>query len=691
MIEPDILQSEAGELEGRAQVAKLSRRKRDGVTYTPDSIVTYLVEETLGRWFAEAKALCGYPRADDEALSPEALTAYVERLKAVRIIDPACGAGAFLIPALRRLLAERVAAAREIARKEGRQGAIDEALLIAEIRRDNIYGVDIDPAAVDNARLSLSLHAAQPGSPPPSLQHTIRVGNALVGEDFWTDRPRAPHDEARVRAFDWRAAFPEVWPHGQDGGFDVVLGNPPYVKLQNLIKVSPDVADWLTAPRGDDTYASAQSGNFDLYLPFIEKGLRLLAPGGRMGLIAPSQWPVNRSGEGLRSVIRSGRHLDRWLDFKAHQVFGDVVTYTSLQFFSRDPCEVVRIAAAPNGEMAGIDWSDAALAVPYASLPQSGEWLMASGAERALIERLARDCLRLDDPSLTRGIIVGIQTSADHVFHLARLGPDRYQGKPKGKGAAPYEVAIEDAIMKPLLSGAEAKRYATPDTGTYVLFPYARNDDGVMRLIPADEMQRRFPKAWAHLKRWERELRAREQNRFDHDAWYRFGRNQNIDKQDVAKLVVPRLVAHLKCSLDGEGRVCLDNVDVGGVLPAAGIPPAFLMAVLNGPVADVVFRAIAKPFQNDYRSANRQFIAPLPVPRASAEERDAIAARALRLQARWTQRRELLRRGDASAGVLADEDAAIAEEERALNDALFALYGLSADERRLVEKEYRGV
>jgi hypothetical protein len=88
-------------------------------------------------------------------------------------------------------------------------------------------------------------------------------------------------------------------------------------------------------------------------------------------------------------------------------------------------------------------------------VPEDGEWLMATGAERALIERLSRDCLRLDDPSLTNGIIVGIQTSADYIYHLERLGTDRYKCTPKDRGAVPYEVAIEDAIMKPLVSGSE--------------------------------------------------------------------------------------------------------------------------------------------------------------------------------------------------------------------------------------------
>lgn len=372
-----------------------------------------------------------------------------------------------------------------------------------------------------------------------------------------------------------------------------------------------------------------------------------------MAYIAPSLWAVNQYGEGLRSLVHRGRHLDRWLDFKSHQIFEEVITYTALQFYTREPRDAVRIAAAPSGEMADIDWSDLELAVPYNAIPETGEWLIATGAERALIERLSRDCLRLDDPSLTTAIFQGLITSADHIYHLQRLGTGRYKGTPKGKGAVPYEVELEDTIMKPLVSGPEAKRYEELETNTYLLFPYEPDARGVMRLIPAYEMARRFPRAWAHLLRWEQELRKRESSGFDDETWYRFGRNQSIDKQDIAKLIVPRLVQHMKCSFDPQGRFGLDNVDVGGILAAAETEPAFLMAMLNAPVCDYVFRIISKPFQNDYRSANKQFIAPLPIPNASLEARADTAAVARRLQQRWTDRRDLLQQAADRLSVLA--------------------------------------
>ena len=113
------LEYREGELEGRETVAKLSKRKRDGVYYTPEKVVNYLVEQTLEPWFDDAKATCGYPRPEEGAPTAAAVAAYVDRLKAIRIADPACGSGAFLISAFRRLLAERVAAAGDVERARG--------------------------------------------------------------------------------------------------------------------------------------------------------------------------------------------------------------------------------------------------------------------------------------------------------------------------------------------------------------------------------------------------------------------------------------------------------------------------------------------------------------------------------------------------------------------------------------------
>src|SRR5712691_9771982 len=107
----------------------------------------------------------------------------------------------------------------------------------------------------------------------------------------------------KKNAFDWQEAFPEVFEHG---GFDVVISNPPYVKLQNFRAAHEDMANFLREGRPGVVprpYISARTGNFDLYLPFIEKGISLLNEHGRLGYIAPSLWATNEYGEGLRSFV----------------------------------------------------------------------------------------------------------------------------------------------------------------------------------------------------------------------------------------------------------------------------------------------------------------------------------------------------------------------------------------------------
>lgn len=623
------LEYRAGELEGRESVAKLSKRKRDGVYYTPEWVVNLMVEQTLGPWFADAKAASGYPAAEDGAPDLVAGEAYLARLRAVRIVDPACGSGAFLISAFRRLLQERMAVDRDIERARGGEvaAAISEAPLIADILANNIYGVDINPASVEIAKLALWLHSARADGPLSSLDHTIRCGNSLVDHDFWAGRERLQDQIDRINSFDWEEAFPEIWPDDDaEGGFDIVLGNPPYVKLQNLMKVDPEVVAYLQANRSDDTYVSAQTGNTDLYLPFIEKGLRLLAPGGRMAYIAPSLWTVNQYGEGLRRLVRRTRQLDRWIDFKAHQIFDEAITYTALQFFTKEPRERMRIAVAPGGsaEAHDVDWSDEDLAVAYNAFSEDGEWLMATGVERALIDRLARDCLRLDDPSLTSGITVGIQTSADSIYHLDRIGAGRYRCAPKGLPA--YEVEIEDAIMNPLVSGGEAKRYEEPETNTYLLFPYERDVRGNMRLIPASEMERQYPSAWRYLRSWEAELRKRESAKMDGPEWWAYNYPKNLDKQDRQKLIVAQTVPAMRVCADTIADKYLNNVRVNGVLAARDADQAYLLGALNGPIVDFVFRRIGKPKQGGWFEANKQFIAPLPIPNVSLKDRADVAA-----------------------------------------------------------------
>ena len=306
--ELEILEAEADQ---RPSLNQASQRKRDGVYYTPEWVVERIVDGTLGPAFQALCRAAGWPENELDLPTVAAVDAYLARLRLFTVLDPACGSGAFLITVLRTLAAEwrRTWAVRaQVASPGDTFTPESEAALVARLLRENVFGIDINPASVEIAQLALWLHTARGDQALSSLDSTVIVGNTLVGPDFYAGAQLELYDAAareRVAAFDWRAAFPAV---AARGGFDAVVGNPPYVKLQNFRVAYPEVAEYLVRGRtGPAPFASTQTGNFDLYLPFIEQGLAMLNPSGRLGYIAPSLWTVNEYGAGLRALVGARR------------------------------------------------------------------------------------------------------------------------------------------------------------------------------------------------------------------------------------------------------------------------------------------------------------------------------------------------------------------------------------------------
>ena len=146
---------------------------------------------------------------------------------------------------------------------------------------------------------------------------------------------------------------------------------------------------------------------------------------------------------------------------------------------------------------------------------------------------------------------------------------------------------------------------------------------------------------------WAREAKRDQQNEiaaapFDDHEWYRFGRHQNLDKQDIRKLIVAQTVPNLRVCYDDSATMYLNNVRVNGIVPAEDTDPLFLLGVLNAPVADFVFRRIAKVKAGGFYEANKQFIAPLPIPSADAAQRSSVGERARRLELAHSKRRDVV-------------------------------------------------
>ena len=389
--------------EGRESLTELTKRKRDGVYYTPEWVTHYIVEETVGARLAEIRKELGFDKftdVTDEQISTHrqdkrkdkvvseyeaALHKYSDRMDELKVVDPACGSGAFLIQAFKYLYEQRQWIAKELERVTGSMGLFDTHAAMRAVLSKNLYGVDINAESVEITRLALWLHTALPDRPLTTLDENIRCGNSLIGHDFYAQVQQSrdlfsEDEQERVNTFDWRETFPEVF-NRENGGFDCVIGNPPYVKLQHFRKIQEDVAGYLLNAKregGGPLYESTQTGNFDLYLPFIERGVELLNPQGKMGYIAPNVWMVNEYGRGLRQKLKRTRRLDRWIDFKSYQVFDEAITYTALQFFTGFPHDRIRCVFAPHGkqDIAAVDWREVEDAVFFTDLPKEDSWVI---------------------------------------------------------------------------------------------------------------------------------------------------------------------------------------------------------------------------------------------------------------------------------------------------------------------------
>lgn len=637
----------------------ISKRKRDGVYYTPEWVVERVVAETIGHRLDDIRRDCGWSfeiEGDEDyireqlKLSPskrsvqfkrhvEAVRKFRDELESFTVLDPACGSGAFLIHTLEYLLRERRRVERELSlvtkNAELFEFKTDDA--VRSILSRNIFGVDINPASVEIARLALWLHTARSNQPLTKLDTNILTGNSLVAPDVYTfknDLLGAPETKREtINAFDFRAAFPSIFNSKRPGGagFDCVVGNPPYVKLQNFKRVYPDTAEYLRGapgPKGEKLYRSCQTGVFDLYLPFIEHGLTLLNDRGRLGFIAPSVWRFNEYGAGLRGLIKNKRALDRWIDFGSFQVFNEATTYTALQFYSNTPSGHIQIALAPDGVLASIpDWDDANWRIEYEELSSTEPWIFASRPTLNLIKKLRENCLRLGDRKVTESISQGLISGAFEIFGNERVSAGLYRSK---VDKVEETVPLEDQIMKQLISAADIDRFIVHTPALSILFPYSF-DHGRPVLMVEKQMTSTYPKAWSHLRKHEALLRKRDAGQFaidgdEHDRWYAYSRNQNLDKQSSAKIVIAGTGVCIEAALDEEGRYAANDKRVYSVFPTDPSDLKFLSGILNCRVTTFVFRHIARPKDNGYFDIETQFLSPLPIPKATKEQKEEVAA-----------------------------------------------------------------
>jgi type I restriction-modification system DNA methylase subunit len=423
-------------------------RKAGGVYYTPEYIVRYIVANTVG------KLVQGKTPAD---------------ISRMRFADIACGSGSFLLGVYDYLLryhgdwynsnAKRIKRGDCFQHEDG-----THHLTLAkrrEILLNNIFGVDVDPQAVEVAQLSLYLKLLEEDTTSsarwyqtelhaallPALGNNIVCGNSLIGTDILDGKLFGEDEERKLNPMNFEDAFPEIMSRG---GFDAIVGNPPYIRIQGFPR---DQIQYLVRH-----YPSA-TGNCDIYVSFAERGLALLKDGGRMGYILPNKFFRTDYGRGLRTLISSEQAVTAIVDFKAEQVF-DATTYTCLLFLSGSKSRSFSYSTSLASAEALTRLEPRLLSADSLS---GDPWNFHDDRSAGLAKKIRARSKRLLD--LPADMSRGSSTGADEAFVV--------EGAPG---------TLESKILRRPLFASDFGRYRFEPRGDYsIIFPYVR-EDAVFRL-----------------------------------------------------------------------------------------------------------------------------------------------------------------------------------------------------------------
>lgn len=279
------------QVEGKKEIKEKSRKKRkeQGIYYTPKFIVDYIVKNTLGEKLKEVKS--------------------ANELKKIKVLDPACGSGSFLTRAL-----------EEINNKYKDFGNKGDQNTKTEIILSNIYGVDLDSQATELAKLNLLLDTLERKEKLPNISN-IKVGNSLISGSEKEFQKCFGKNWRNKKPFNWQEEFSEVF---QQGGFDVIIGNPPYIKEF----VNKSVFDGL---HNSPYY----QGKMDIWTMFGCVAIDLLKDGGILSFIAPNNWITNAGSSIFRDKILKDGELKTFIDFGDYKIFEQAGIQTMIFVFEK--------------------------------------------------------------------------------------------------------------------------------------------------------------------------------------------------------------------------------------------------------------------------------------------------------------------------------------------------------------------
>jgi len=665
-------------------------RKATGSYYTPDYIVKYIVSHTIKPILAQRKARfdelmaqiyqrqnqlqdkrLGVPsingiRKELQQLEREAQSTLLD----IKVCDPAMGSGHFLVETVDYLTDELIGILTEYPEhnpvlemlEQTRQNILDNLkqqgitinpdkleptqLLQRVVMKRCIYGVDLNPMAVELAKVSLWLHSFTIGAPLSFLDHHLRCGNSLIGttaqeaeakmtkeesgqlnlltgpfvgllraaeimrgvsvlsdatfaeveqserlfrsfdeaakpykrlldiyisqffgvkqaDNFlrvhgtnaitpnlkkMSKEDKAVYEEARkisekMLFFHWDLEFPEVFidlenaSWKENGGFDVVVGNPPYQKIQGIPSTNPKQADFYK------TAFTSATGKYDIYVLFIEKSTKLFHSKGRIGLIIPHKFTQSHFGMGIRKKLIETRLIDSIYSFGINQIFNEVTTYTCLLFldgrksdslwFYEMP-ELQSIQAKIQTYLQQISLENMTL-ISWEKLKAEG-WFLSKNESEIIFDKLHAKTVKLE--CLVEGIFQGVVTGLNNVFILQKKD---YLFNNLYLVVSEYlqqNIEMESEILQDFIMADNVSRFCSLEVNKLLVYPYKTVNDK-KSIIPENELKQKFPKAYQYLNSLREVLSQRGSEKMNYESWYALWNARNPNNFKYTKILTP--------------------------------------------------------------------------------------------------------------------------------------------------------
>lgn len=590
------------EIKGEKIDSQKTKRKKDGIFYTPKYITKYIVENTVGKLCEEKRTELGI--VDEEYAKgrknrkkeivrtlDKRLDDYRNWLLTLTILDPACGSGAFLNQALEFLINEH----RKIDELRGQLlgGAIIFSDITTDILERNIYGVDLNEESVEIAKLSLWLRTAQKGRKLNTLSNNIKCGNSLI------DNPEI----AGEKAFYWQNEFPEIF---KNGGFDVVIGNPPYLRVQGL----RDNFEKETKLY-ETTYKSA-TGRFDIYVLFIEKAFSLVNNSGKISFILPHKFMVSDFGEGIRNFLVENKAVEKIAHFGAEMVFDDASTYTCILCLSKNNNLIKYKQIKPSELLFEFQFEE----INYEILDKN-KWNLQSQSENKLFEKLKRQPQTVK--SVFENISQGVVSVGDDIFLMkGEIKGDKFIGFSDKIGEV---ITIEAETVKPLLKGEDVKKYAPLNNSYYCFYPHFEQDG---KTVPFEEnfFKENYPLAYNYILPFKNELIAKKiRYKTNPKAWYSLHRSREIALFEQIKIVTPETSLGGNMTIDLEGFY--HNTQVYTLEKKLSVKEdyKFWLAILNSSLFWYFLQSTGAILRGGYFRFKTKYLEPFPLPKLNDIEK----------------------------------------------------------------------